>query len=269
MKGLHLEPAAWFDGIDFVLVNPSHPGNVGAAARAMRVMGFKRLTVVAPRYADVLTHADAVAFASSAQSVLQQARVLDSLEEALADVTLAVAVSAAGRAFGPQPESPEQVVQRLERELRSDSRARVALVFGPERTGLSIEAVSRCQALVSIPTDAEYGSLNLAQAIQVMSFCLGQQARRVLLTEEGVAPAASADAADQQGSRLASQAAIEGLFEHLQASLIRLRFLDPAHPKKLMPRLRRLFGRTRLEVEEVDLLRGICTQIDKLHDGRR
>ena len=281
MKGLHLEAAGWFDAVDFVLVNPSHPGNVGAVARAMRVMGFARLSVVAPRYDEVLTHADAIAFASGAQSVLQQARVVGSLDEALAGVTLAVAVSAAGREFGPQPQSPEQVVHVIARELRADPQARAALVFGPERTGLSVEAVSRCQALVSIPSDADYGSLNLAQAVQVISFCLGQQARGVLgsgdlathapAAEPSAQPAAqpAAQPSAQPSARLASQAAIEGFFEHLQASLIRLRFLDPAHPKKLMPRLRRLFGRTRLEVEEVDLLRGICTQIDKLHDGRR
>jgi tRNA/rRNA methyltransferase len=140
----------------------------------------------------------------------------------------------------------------------------VALVFGPERTGLSIADVGLCQALLAIPTAPGYGSLNLAQAVQVVAFALSQQAR-------SVPPAAAQDDLGREtvagravhAPRYASQRQIADLHAHLEQALIDIAFVDPQHPKKLMPRLRRLFGRTRLEVEEVELLRGICTQMQK------
>jgi tRNA/rRNA methyltransferase len=170
----------------------------------------------------------------------------------LAPASLAIAVSAQTRAFGPQAQAPEVMTQAIELELRASPEHQVALVFGPERTGLSIADVGLCQALIAIPTAAEYGSLNLAQAVQVVAFALAQQAR-------GDRPLA-----DQlEGLRYASQGQIADLYEHLEQALIEIAFVDPRHPKKLMPRLRRLFGRSRLEVEEVELLRGICTQMLK------
>lgn len=253
MKGLSFTPPDWFERIRFVLVRPSHPGNVGAAARAMRVMGMWHLTVVAPRYPGVLSHPDAIAYASGAVDVLQAGREAESLDDALADTHLAVAISAEGREFGPSPQTPEVLVDALQDELMRDPMQRVALVFGTERTGLSIAEVSRCQALLAIPTAPGYGSLNLAQAVQVVAFSLAQAARRAGATIQ----------APQEAARYATQAQVAALFEHLEQALIDIAFVDPRHPKKLVPRLRRLLGRTRLEIEEVDLLRGICTQMQK------
>lgn len=254
MRGLSFQVPTPFSRIDIVLVRPSHPGNVGAAARAMRVMGLRNLIVVEPRDPQVLGHADARAFASGAVAVLERARVVSTLPEALAATTLAVAVSAAGREFGPVPRPPEALAAQALVELGADPLARVAFVFGPERTGLSIEDTQKCQALLSIPTDPECSSLNLAQAVQVVSFSLAAAARA----------ASGADAVLPYEGRPASHQGVEGLLAHLERAMVAIDFIDPRHPKKLMPRLRRLFARARLEVEEVDLLRGVCTQIDKL-----
>ncbi len=240
---------------EFVLVRPSHPGNVGAAARALRVMGFTRLTVVEPRHADVARHPEALAFASGAQDVLASCRVVGSLDEALAGATLAVAISAAGREFAPEAQLPEVIAARCRSELAADAQAAVTLVFGTERTGLLIGEALRCQALCSIPGAPDYGSLNLAQAVQVLAYTM----RRVLLGEAAAAPEPSRS----EGASYATNEQVEALFVHLESSLVEIGFLDPRHPKKLMPRLRRLLSRTRLEVAEVDLLRGICTQIER------
>lgn len=234
-----------------VLVEPSHPGNVGAAARAMRVMGLRALTLVAPRIADALRDPQASAFASGANDVLERARVVGSLDEAIAGATLAVAVSADAREFGPLPLTPEELAPKVLEELAAHPDHRVALVFGNERTGLSIDQAARCELLCSIPGDPDYHSLNLAQAVQVLAYVLRRAA-------DGQTPAPAAPT----GARHASHVAIEGLFVHLERALLAIGFLDPAHPKKLMPRLRRLFARTRLEVEEVDLLRGVCTMAE-------
>lgn len=239
--------------IEFVLVSPSHPGNVGAAARALRVMGFRRLTLVAPRYPDMAQHPEALAFASGAQDVLASCRVVGSLDEALANATLAVAISAAGREFAPEAQLPEDIAERCRHELAADDKAAVVLVFGTERTGLLIGEALRCQALCSIPGAADYGSLNLAQAVQVLAYTL----RRALVDAPVAQPKRS------EGAAYATNEQVQALFVHLESSLIEIGFLDPRHPKKLMPRLRRLFSRTRLEVAEVDLLRGICTQIER------
>ncbi|HLS55892.1 MAG TPA: TrmJ/YjtD family RNA methyltransferase [Zeimonas sp.] len=242
-----------------MLVGTSHPGNVGAAARAMRAMGLRRLALAAPRDPEVCSHREAIARASRADDVLAAARVVPTLAQALADSTLAIAVSAEEREFGPLAQPPEAIAERAQRELEADPSHRVAFVFGAERTGLSIEEVGLCQALCSIPAEPDYPSLNLAQAVQLLAWCL--RAR----VGVQVAPAPLAPSQDEPAgaSRHATHAEIEALFEHLERALVRIEFLDPRHPKKLMPRLRRLFARTRLETEEVAILRGICTRIER------
>lgn len=239
------------DRICFVLMQTSHPGNVGAAARAMKVMGLTDLRLVAPRFDDVLERSEAVAFASGATDLLAAARLYGTLDAAIADVSLAVAVSAEAREFGPPVVDPEAGAAAALAELDVHPGHRVAFVFGSERVGLSIGQAQRCQLLVSIPAGPCYSSLNLAQAVQVIAYCLRRAAA-------DPAPAAAADA-----PRLADQQAIEGLFEHLERALVAVGYLDPRHPKKLMPRLRRLFSRARLEEEEIDLLRGICKMMEK------
>jgi tRNA/rRNA methyltransferase len=234
----------------------------------MRVMGLRDLRLVSPRYADTASHAEALAFASGATDVLAACREFGSLDAALADATLAIAVSADAREFGAAPVDPQSACAEALRELAADPAQRVAFVFGTERTGLSIAQAQRCQRMLSIPGEPGYHSLNLSQAVQVVAWELRKAAlARVAGAGAGAAAATHAThathavAASGTMVRHATQAQVEALFAHLEQALVAVRFLDPAHPKKLMPRMRRLFSRTRLEVEEVELLRGVCKQM--------
>ncbi len=234
-------PAAGDDGTSFVLVRPSHAGNVGAAARAIRVMGFRRLVLVRPRHPDVLQLDETLAMASGATEVLAQARVVNTLPEALAGSTWAVATAMTPRDFGPPTWAPREHLATLAAGAR-----RVAFVFGPERTGLANEDVWRCHACISIPTDPGYGSLNLAQAVQLVAYDWRQA-----LGGYPVVPRTT-------DATLADAAAVQGLLDHWQQVLVDSGFLDPAAPKKLMPRLQQLAHRAALTQEEVHILRGIA-----------
>lgn len=236
-----------FDRLHFVLVGTSHPGNIGAVARAMKTMGFSRLTLVNPRFPDASRHEEAIAFASGAQDVLMSARVVSSIDEALEGCNFAAALSARLREFSPPVETP----RRLAAQLAADEGLMPALVFGSERYGLPNEIIEKCNVLINIPANAEYSSLNLAQAVQVLAY----EARMAVLGD--TVPAA---AIGFQGEA-AGIAQIDGMYAHLEQALIAIDFLDPHNPKKLMPRLRRLFSRTQLETEEVNILRGIARQI--------
>jgi len=255
------------DRVSIVLVETSHPGNVGAVARAMRVMGLADLRLVAPRLADVTRRDEAVAFASGAVDVLDRATVHPTLDDAIADVTLAVAVSAGGREFAPEAATPETCAEAALDELALDPAHRVAFVFGSERVGLSIEQAQRCQRLLSIPTAGDYSSLNLAQAVQVVSYCLMRAASGRLAVEAPLRVAAGTPG-DPARTQLADLRSVEGFLAHFEQALVAVGYLDPAHPKKLMPRMRRLFARARLEQEEVDLLRGVCKMMERAAASR-
>ena len=232
------------DPTRFVLVHTSHAGNVGAAARAMKVMGFDDLVLVAPRWPDVLQRDEALAMASGAADVLANARVVATLEAALEGITWACATAMTPRDFGPATHAPREHFAEL-----AKSTDRVALVFGPERTGLSNEDVYLCHACISIPAPAEYGSLNLAQAVQLIAYDWRQA-----LGGYAVQPR-TLDA------QLADAAAVAGALAHWQRALQTIGFLDPAAPKKLMPRLNQLLNRARLTTEEVHILRGIARAV--------
>ncbi|MBK7279022.1 MAG: RNA methyltransferase [Betaproteobacteria bacterium] len=227
-------------------MQPSHAGNVGAAARAMKVMGFADLVLVAPRFADVLQQPETVSRASGAAEILARARVVPTLAEALHGITWACATAMTPRDFGPPTFAPREHFQALAR-----SGHRVAFVFGPERTGLANEDVYRCHACLSVPTDPAYGSLNLAQAVQLVAYDWRQA-----LGGFAVAPRTP-------DAKMADAAAMDGLLAHWQHTLVAIGFLDPAAPKKLMPRLRRLLQRAQLTQEEVHILRGIARAVDR------
>jgi len=239
-----------FNRLRFILVETSRPGNIGATARAMKNMGFSELVLVKPRFGQALMHEEAIAFASGAQDILSAARIVDTLEEALDGCNFAAAVSARLREFSPPVLTPRSFAMRLHEQV--DLRA--AVVFGNERFGLPNEAVQQCNVLINIPANPDYSSLNLAQAVQVISY----EARMAEMSEERGAVIDS-DIGFQ--GEVANRAQVEGMFSHLEQALIAIDFLDPAHPKKLMPRLKRLFARTELETEEVNILRGIAGQI--------
>ena len=243
-----------FSRLRFVLVGTSHPGNVGAAARAMKTMGFSEMVLVNPRFPDVLTHEEAIAFASGAQDVLEGARIVGSIEEALADCSFAAAVSARLREFSPPVVTP----RILAAQLADNKELNAALLFGSERYGLPNEAVAKCNALINIPANPEYSSLNLAQAVQILAYECRQAAC-------GDMSSHTESSVGFQGQP-ASMGQIDGMYAHLEQALVAIDFLDPANPKKLMPRLKRLFSRTQLETEEVNILRGIAHQI--LHNRK-
>jgi tRNA/rRNA methyltransferase len=273
-RALHAPDPSVLARVAFVLVGTSHPGNVGAAARAMRTMGLTDLRLVAPRFDDVAQRAEARAFASGATEVLDGSRRFDTLADAIGDVALAIAVSAEPREFGPEPAPPEACAAEAIGLLDADPAHRVAFVFGAERTGLSIDAVQACGRLVGIPASPGYPSLNLAQAIQVVAYCTRRAALDAAAPRRAVASAAPLPLAqaprtsleeesESEGVRLADQRAVQGLLDHLERAMLAIGFLDPAHPKKLMPRVRRLVLRARLRPEEVDLLRGVCRRMER------
>lgn len=242
-------PNSLFSRLRFVLVETSHPGNIGAAARAMKTMGFSELVLVRPRFADALRQDDAIAFASGALDVLENAKVVDTLAQALDGVQYAAALSSRLREYSPPVVSPREFAAVV--APRADLQA--ALVFGSERYGLSNDSVMQCQALVNIPANPVYSSLNLAQAVQLLAY----ECR--VASDSG--PADPSDSRIGFQGELASAEQVEGMYVHLERALVELGFLDAANPKKLMPRLRRLFSRTGLETEEVNILRGIAGHV--------
>jgi tRNA/rRNA methyltransferase len=234
------------DATRFILVATSHAGNVGAAARAMKVMGFTDLVLVAPRWPDVLQRAEALAMASGATDVLAGARVVATLDEALHGITYACATAMTPRDFGPPTFSPRDLFADL-----APATHRLAFVFGSERFGLSNDDVYGCHACLSIPTDPRYGSLNLAQAVQLVAYDWRQALGGFAVTAraaEGV---------------VADALAVRGLLGHWQEALTTLGFLDPKAPRKLMSRLHRLANRAHLTVEEVQILRGIARAVEE------
>lgn len=241
-----------FNRLRFVLVGTSRPGNIGAAARAMKTMGFSEMVLVNPRFENANLHEEAIAFASGAQNVLAAARIVGSIEEALAGCNFAAALTARLREFSPPVITPRVLASRLAVEPGLNA----ALVFGNERFGLPNEIVEKCNVLINIPANPDYSSLNLAQAVQVLAY------------ECRVAGAGEAMASTDIGfqGELAGIAEIDGMYTHLEKAMAAIDFLDPQNPKKLMPRLKRLFSRTQLETEEVNIFRGIAKQIlQKLH----
>lgn len=230
--------------IRVVLSRTSHAGNIGAAARAMKTMGLTRLFLVSPKS---FPDPQATAMASGAADVLDGVEVVGTLEEALVGCGLAVGLSARRRDLAhpvmtPREAAPELAVLAADQE--------VAVVFGNETSGLTNEELLRCQRLVTIPANPEYSSLNLAAAVQVVAYELR------LACEESRMPA-------ERPRPLATQDELEHFFAHLERVLVDKDFLNPKHPGRLMQRLRRLYARTGLEKDEVAILRGILTAVEK------
>ena len=242
-----------FNRLRFVLVETSRAGNIGSVARAMKTMGFSDLVLVNPRFPGMLEDPEAVAFASGALDVLSGARIVGSMAEALDGCQFAAAVSARLREFSPPVWTPRAFAGHVAAQQGLDA----ALVFGNERFGLPNQIVEQCNVLINIPANPAYSSLNLAQAAQVLAY----ECR--MATETGD----TAPTPVGFHGIAASVTQIEGMYEHLEQALVAVGFLDAGNPKKLMPRLKRLFSRTQLETEEVNILRGIARQILKDRGG--
>lgn len=231
----------------FVLIQTSHAGNVGGAARALKVMGFDELVLVAPRWANVLRRQETIERASGANDVLDQARIVETLDEALEGMTHLCATAMTPRDFGPPTRAPRQHFAQLAQTATPEAGAQgVAFLFGSERFGMRNEDVYRCHTCLSIPTNPAFGSLNLAAAVQLIAY-EWRQALGGYAVQEATAPSVRADAPQ-----------VAGLLAHLERALVAVDFLDPEAPKKLMPRLNALFNRAQLTQEEVHILRGVA-----------
>ena len=258
----------------FILVNTSHAGNVGAAARAMKTMGFTDMVLVAPRWANVLRREETIQRASGALDVLNNARIVETLDEALDGMTHLCATAMTPRDFGPPTRGPREhfelllkdeqfskQIRRLEVDLtlKNDelmnaeaesavSASGMGFLFGSERFGMANDDVYRCNVALSIPTNPKFGSLNLGAAIQLIAY------------EWRLALGGFVDSEPQTSNlpALADAAQITGMLQHWEKSLADIGFLDPAAPKKLMPRLNQLFNRAALSPEEIHILRGIA-----------
>jgi tRNA/rRNA methyltransferase len=238
------DPQAVLARVRVVLSHPTQPGNIGAAARALKTMGLGRLVLINPRR---FPDPQATAMAMSATDVLAGAQLCGSLDEALAGATLAIALSARRRDLSPIVLDARQAAQLAVTEAAAGGE--VAFVFGTEVSGLSNDEVIRCQRVASIASDPGFSSLNLAAAVQVVAYETRFAA---------VGPATF----PTQRTPPASHEELERLFAQLEASLTKSGFLDPGNPRRVMERLRRLFGRARLESQEVNVLRGMLSSWD-------
>ena len=264
----------------FILIQTSHAGNVGAAARALKVMGFDELVLVDPRWPNVLRKKEAIERSSGAHDVLNNARIVATLDEALDGITHLCATAMTPRDFGPPTRSPRQHFELLLNQKRQGQQIQaaaadslvgdvaahhangtpagegaapegIAFLFGCERYGMRNEDVYRCHACLSIPTNPGYGSLNLAAAVQLIAY-EWRQALGGFDVVEHTSPPVLADAAQQAG-----------MLQHWEQALVELGFLDPAAPKKLMPRLNQLFNRAQPTQEDIHILRGIAKAMQK------
>lgn len=229
----------------FILINTSHAGNVGAAARAMKVMGFDDLVLVAPRWPNVLRRQETIQRASGALDVLEKARIVATLDEALDGVDHLCATAMTPRDFGPPTRTPREHLPSL-LATPASAPAGVAFLFGCERFGMANEDVYRCHVALRIPTNPQFGSLNLGAAIQVLAY-------EWRMTLGGYGAASATPAVQPADARQ-----LTGMLEHWQQALVALEYLDPAVPKKLMPRLNQLFNRAQPSVEEIHILRGVA-----------
>lgn len=245
--------------IRVVLVNTSHPGNIGGAARAMKNMGLTRLVLVQPKE---FPSGDATARASGADDILANAQVVDSLEGALVGCNLVMGTSARERSIPwPLIDPRECGAKAVERASGGEE---IALVFGREHAGLTNEELQRCHFHVHIPSNPDFSSLNLAAAVQVLSY----EVRMAWLAAEGEpSKVEKFDANSLRSNELATMDEMELFYEHLEKTLVDIGFLDPEKPKHLMPRLRRLYGRSAVNRSEMSILRGILTETQKVARG--
>jgi tRNA/rRNA methyltransferase len=271
----------------FILINTSHAGNVGAAARAMKTMGFDDLVLVAPRWANVLNREETIQRASGALDVLKNARIVATLDEALDGMTHLCATAMTPRDFGPPTRTPREHFELLlkkivhaqeicppEPDLADKSKEYdemqvtpglaglpqgMAFLFGCERFGMSNDDVYRCHVALSIPSNPQFASLNLAAALQLVAYewrlALGGFA---VTAADNVAGGAGAPVPGHTNGEPADARQLAGMLEHWERSLIAIGFLDPQAPKKLMPRLNQLFNRAGVTQEEIHILRGIA-----------
>jgi tRNA/rRNA methyltransferase len=255
----------------FILINTSHAGNVGATARAMKVMGFTDLVLVAPRWDNVLRREETIQRASGALDVLANARVVATLDEAIDGLHHLCATAMTPRDFGPPTLEPRLHFAALAAKHKQDADFGVGFLFGSERFGMRNEDVYRCHTCLRIPTNPQFGSLNLGAAVQVLAYDWREAIGGLASMSQEVLDAASVQDAVStlvsdtgSGAGLADAQQLAGLLDHWQQSLTDIGFLDPEAPKKLMPRLNQLFNRAQVTQDEIHILRGIAKTMSQV-----
>lgn len=233
------------DKLRFVLINTTHPGNIGATARAMKNMGFTDLSLVCPR---IFPDQEATARSSGAEDILQSALVVNNLEAAINDCNIVFGTSSRKRALPVPLLTAKEAAHTIKQKVASGGR--VAILFGQERMGLTNEQLALCHYHLYIPCNADFPSLNLAAAVQVIAYELYSCLESSLENE-------------LQITSLVTTHEMARFYEHLEKVLIKLEFLDPNNPRLMMRKLRRLFNRAGLEQNEMNILRGILTTINK------
>ena len=274
--------------VRFIMVSPTHPGNVGSAARAIKNMGFGDLVLVNPKDSGILAHEEAQALASGATDILEAAQIAPDLDTALTGITLAFALTARTRDMGPPSLDIRQTAQLSRTHLNNHTDTHIAIVLGTERTGLDNDDISRCHRICHIPANPVYSSLNVSQALLLAAWELNYAmqapptARHTNTAPPAVAsnplPTVTQELSGRPDRLLSTPAhgytdiaerdyapaeKVEAFINHWESALIGIDFLNPNHPKKLMPRMRYMFTRIHMTQEEVDMMRGVCTNILK------
>ena len=242
----------YLDNVKIVLVETSHTGNMGSAARAMKTMGLTHLCLVNPV---IKPDSQSISLAAGASDIIKQAQIFSSLEEAIGDCRLVIGTSARPRSLQWPNLTPKECGDKIIQEA-SNSDAKVALVFGRERVGLTNEELQKCHYHVGIPANPAYSSLNLAMSVQVLCYEIRMSMLNIdsVLTEQE---------ADINSIEFPKDEDIERFYQHLEQTLLKTEFINANHPGQIMGRLRRLFTRARIEQQELNILRGILTSVDK------
>lgn len=227
-----------------VLINTSHPGNIGSAARAMKTMGFSDLVLVQPKRFPAV---EAEYMAAGAEDVVANAKVVQTLDEAISDCTLILGTSARDRSLPWPLINPSEAADIVLQE-----QGKTAILFGREDKGLKNEELQRCHYHVQIPANPDYSSLNLGAAVQVITYQI-----RMNSLQSTERP----DLSQGYDAEVADDKTMEGFFQHLDQTLQQMKFISPEHPNRIMPRLRRVFHRSKPDVTEIDILRGILKKM--------
>ncbi|WP_366940405.1 tRNA (cytosine(32)/uridine(32)-2'-O)-methyltransferase TrmJ [uncultured Gilliamella sp.] len=239
----------YLDNIKIVLVETSHTGNMGSAARAMKTMGLTNLCLVNPI---IKPDSQSISLAAGASDIIKNAHICSSLAQAIADCNLVIGTSARSRSLQWPNLTPKVCADKIVQQALN---SKVALVFGRERVGLTNDELQKCDYHVSIPANPDYSSLNLAMSVQVLCY----EIRMSMLNTQDLT-SNSIEAAEVD---FPTNADIERFYQHLQQTLLKTGFINANHPGQVMGRLRRLFTRAHVEQQELNILRGILTSIDK------
>lgn len=242
--------------IRIVMIQTSHTGNMGSAARAMKVMGLSDLTLVNPKSAP---DDQAIAMSSNANDILQNTKIVDTLNEAIADCQLVVGTSARSDRTLTWDIQDSRTCAELIAKQASAKNQKVAILFGRESSGLTNEELAVCQHLVHIPTNPEYSSLNIASAVQILAY----ECRLATMALSSNSESLNKNINLENEDDLVTAADLESYFEHLKKVMIEIDFLDPENPRYLIPRLRRLYSRSGITRSEMNILRGILSAIQK------